>query len=136
MTVAINTARAAYDELQPCLKTVSSRARKLLVQIAEHTYDGKLARRSPDTAYLPELYDSCGIGVEEMYPLVQELHAAKLIELEGDYPFEDVHVPKSQTGNGTIPLADLAHYCDAHKVSLRDVLVDLRGDLLGRVVRE
>ena len=129
MTVAINAARAAFDELQPWLKSVSERARKLLAEIADHTYDGKLARRAPDTAYLPELYDSCGIGVEEMYPLLQELHQAKLIELEGEYPFEDVHVPKGN--NGSIPLADLAHYCDEYKVSLRDVLVDLRGDLLG-----
>ena len=131
MTVAINAARAAFDELQPRLQAVSERARKLLAEIADHTYDGKLARRAPDTAYLPELYDSCGIGVEEMYPLLQELHQAKLIELEGEYPFEDVHVPKSKNDNGGIPLADLAHYCDEHKVSLRDVLVDLRGDLLG-----
>jgi hypothetical protein len=128
MTVATHAARAAFDELQPRLKLVSERARKLLVQVGEMAYEVKLARRAPDTAYLPELYDSCGIGVEEMYPLLQELNAAKLVELEGAYPFEDVHVPKA--GNGSIPLADLAHYCDEHQVPLRDVVVDLRGELL------
>ena len=128
MTVATHTARTAFDELEPRLKSVSERARKLLVQVGEMAYEVKLARRAPDTAYLPELYDSCGIGVEEMYPLLQELNAASLIELEGAYPFEDVHVP--QGANGHVPLADLAHYCDEHKVPLRDVLVDLRGELL------
>lgn len=128
MTVATNTARAAFDELAPLLARVPERARKLLVQVGDLAYEVKLARRAPDTAYLPELFDSCGIGVEEMYPLLKELHDAKLIEVEGDYPFEGVHVPKSPNGN--IPLADLAHYCDENKVSLRDVLVDLRGDLL------
>ncbi len=130
MTVATITARAAFEELLPRLGSVSARARKLLVQVGELAYEVKLARRAPDTAYLPELYDSCGIGVEEMYPLLQELNAAKLIELEGAYPFEDVHVPRSQSSGGSVPLADLAHYCDEHKVSFRDVLVDLRGDLL------
>lgn len=128
MTVAGNTARAAFEELQPRLGKVSERARKLLVQAGEMAYEVKLARRAPDTAYLPELYDSCGIGVEEMYPLLQELNAARLIELEGEYPFEDVHLPKAK--DGSVPLADLAHYCDENKVSLRDVLVDLRSDLL------
>jgi hypothetical protein len=128
MSVATLAARAAFDELQPRLKSVSERARKLLVQVGDLAYEVKLARRAPDTAYLPELYDSCGIGVEEMYPLLQELHAAKLIELEGQYPFEDVHVPRS--ANGSVPLADLAHYCDENQVSLRDVIVELRGDLL------
>ena len=128
MTVAINTARAAFEELEPRLKSVSERARKLLVQVGDLAYEVKLARRAPDTAYLPELFDSCGLGIEEMYPLLQELHDAKLVELEGQYPFEDVHVPKA--ANGSIPLADLAHYCAESKVPFRDVIVELRGDLL------
>lgn len=128
MTVATNAARAAFAELEHRLRRVSERARKLLVQVGDLAYEVKLARRAPDTAYLPELYDSCGIGVEEMYPLLQELDGAGLIELEGEYPFEDVHVPKAK--DGAIPLADLAHYCDENQLSLRDVLVDLRADLL------
>lgn len=128
MTVNINDARAAFQELLPRLQGVSARARKLLVEIADHTYDGKLARRSPDTAYLPELYDSCGIGVEEMYPLLQELHGAKLVELEGEYPFEDVKIPAGNSGN--IPLGELTRYCQANEVSLRDAVVDMKMDLL------
>jgi hypothetical protein len=124
MTADTNTARAALQELLPGLQRVSARARKLLTQIADHTYDGQLARRSPNTAYLPELYDSCGVGVEEMYPLLQELHEAKLVELEGQYPFEDVKIPAG--ANGNIPLADLAHYCREHQVSIRDAVVEMR----------
>ncbi|HUS18982.1 MAG TPA: hypothetical protein VMZ25_04990, partial [Terriglobales bacterium] len=104
-------------------------ARKLLTEIADHTYDGKLARRSPNTAYLPELYDSCGVGVEEMYPLLQELHAAKLIELEGQYPFEDVKIPAG--ASGSVPLADVSHYCREHNTSLRDAIVEMKSDALG-----
>jgi hypothetical protein len=128
MTVDTNTARAAFEELLPRLQTVSARARKLLTQIADHTYDGKLARRSPHTAYLPELYDSCGVGVEEMYPLLQELHESKLVELEGQYPFEDVKIPAGSRGN--VPLADIAHYCREKNVSLRDTLVDMNVGLV------
>ena len=123
-----NAARAALQELIPRLQCVSARARKLLTEIADHTYDGRLVRRSPHTAYLPELYDSCGVGVEEMYPLLQELHDAKLVELEGQYPFEDVKIPAGEAGN--IPLADLAHYCREHQVSLRDAVVDLKTDVV------
>ena len=126
MVVATNTARAAWQELQPKLEGVSERARKLLAEITEHTYDGKLERRSPDTAYLPELYDSCGVGVEEMYPLLQELHEAKLVELEGQYPFEDVRIPAGVRGN--VPLADIAHYCREKNVSLRDTLVEMKAE--------
>ncbi len=128
MVVETNTARAALQELRPKLEGVSERARKLLAEMVEHTYDGKLERRSPDTAYLPELYDSCGVGVEEMYPLLQELHTAKLVELEGDYPFEDVKIPAGSHGN--IPLAELAHYCQTNKVSLRDVVVEMDAEAL------
>lgn len=128
MVVETNTARAALQELRPRLQSVSERARKLLAEIVDHTYDGKLERRSPNTAYLPELYDSCGVGVEEMYPLLQELHNAKLVELEGDYPFEDVKIPTGSQGN--IPLAELAHYCRANRRSLRDVVVEMNAESL------
>lgn len=131
MAVETNNARAAriaFEELLPRLQSVSARARKLLAEIADHTYDGQLARRTPHTAYLPELYDSCGVGVEEMYPLIQELHDAKLVELEGDYPFEDVKIPAG--ANGNVPLADLTHYCQANKLALRDAVVEMKTDLL------
>ncbi len=128
MAVETNTARTAFEELLPRLRGVSARARKLLAEIADHTYDGKLARRSPDTAYLPELYDSCGVGVEEMYPLLEELNAAKLIEFEGQYPFEDVKILPGKNGN--IPLADLAHYCQANQLSLRDAVVEMKAEII------
>jgi hypothetical protein len=127
-TSQVDNARAALQELLPGLRSVSARARKLLTEIADHTYDGKLARRSPNTAYLPELYDSCGVGVEEMYPLLQELDSANLIELEGQYPFEDVKIPATAEGN--IPLADIANYCREHHVSLRDAIVEMKTDVL------
>lgn len=121
-----DAARSAMQRLAPQLLTVSPRARKLLLQIAELAYESPLKERSSDTAYFPELYDSCGLGVEEMYELLRELHAAKLIELEGDYPFEDVKIPTGNTG----PLADLTHYYEGNKAALREAIVEMRPDTL------
>jgi hypothetical protein len=110
------------------LRSVSERARKLLVQIAELAYHGRGKQRKPDVAYLPELYESCGLGVEAMYPLLDELRAARLVEVEDQYPFEDVKI--SPASSGWNVLAATSRFCESEKVSLRDVIVDLRFDLL------
>src|SRR5579859_8032823 len=74
------------------LRSISERARKLLVHITELAYRGRGQQRKPDVAYLPELYESCGLGVEEMYPLLKELKAAAFIDVEDYYPFEDIRL--------------------------------------------
>jgi hypothetical protein len=110
------------------LGSLSEYARKLLVHIAELAYHGRGQQRKPDVAYLPELYESCGLGVEAMYPLLDELRTSRIIEVEDQYPFEDVKILPEASGHNL--LAAIARFCETQKVSLRDVLVDLRFDLL------
>lgn len=103
------------------LEKVSPRARKLLAQAAELAYHGRGQDRGPDTAYLPEVYESSGLSVEEMYELLDELKGADLITLEGEYPFEDMKLDR-------LPLGEIEQRCRERKVALRDVLVDLEFD--------
>ena len=116
------------DQLQSRLRSISERARKLLVQILELAYHGRGHQRKPDVAYLPELYESCGLGVEAMYPLLEELQKAQLIEVEDRYPFAEVRVPSLASGPNL--LAEISQFCESERVPLRDVLVDLRFELL------
>lgn len=123
--------RAHADDLKEFfarLRPLSERARKLLASIAELAYHGRGQQRKPDVAYLPELYESCGLGVEEMYPLLNELREQGLIEVEEKYPFEDVKIAAAQSGSN--PTAAIVQLCQGKGISLRDVLVDLRFELL------
>jgi hypothetical protein len=110
------------------LGPLSEYARKLLVHIAELAYHGRGLERKPDVAYLPELYESCGLGVETLYPLLDELKKAGFIEVEDRYPFEDVKILPATCGVNL--LRAIAHFCETEKIPLRDVLVDLRFDSL------
>lgn len=101
------------------LSSVSPLARKLLAHIAELAYHGRGQQRKPDTAYLPELHESCGLGVEEMYDLLRELDRAQFIELEDQYPFEDVKIRNSVSGWS--PLAAMAQFSEREKAPLREM---------------
>jgi hypothetical protein len=110
------------------LRSVSERARKLLVSIAELAYHGRGQQRKEDVAYLPELYESCGLGVEEMYPLLEELKKARFIDVEDQYPFEDVKILR--TAAGWNALRDISRIAESGKTPLRNILVDLHFELL------
>lgn len=106
------------------LRSVSEQARKLLVHITELAYYGRGQQRKPDVAYFPELHESCGLDVEAMYVLLRELQRAKLIEVEDQYPFEDVKILAAHSGQNL--LAHLARFSQVHSIPLRDILVDFR----------
>ena len=110
------------------LRSVSERARKLLVSIAEMAYHGRGQERRPDVAYLPELYESTGLDVESMYTLLQELQQARLVAVEDQYPFEDIRILACPSGWNA--LEAIARFAEAEKIPLRDILVDLRFELL------
>ena len=110
------------------LRSVSEQARKLLVQIAELAYHGRGQQRKADVAYLPELHESCGLDVDAMYTLIKELRAAKLIDVEDQYPFEDVKILPAASGWNA--LRAIREFAERHKLPLRDVIVDLRIELL------
>jgi hypothetical protein len=110
------------------LRSVSAQARKLLVQIAELAYHGRGQQRKADVAYLPELHESCGLDVDAMYALLKELKKAKFIDVEDQYPFEDVKIVAAASGWNT--LAAIAQFAEGQNIPLRDFLVDLRFELL------
>lgn len=110
------------------LQSVPEHARKLLVHIAELAYHGRGQQRKADVAYLPELYESCGLEVDTMYALLKHLQAARMIEVEDQYPFEDVKILPAASGWNV--LAAVARFSEVEKIGLRDIVVDLRFDLL------
>ena len=115
-------------DLADRLRSVSERARKLLVSIAEFAYHGRGRQRKEDVAYLPELYESCGLGVEEMYPLLDELKKARFIDVEDQYPFEDVKILPAASGWNA--LRDISRIAESGRTPLRDILLDLHFELL------
>jgi hypothetical protein len=111
------------------LQGVPESSRKLLAHMVELAYDRNREGRQPDTAYLPELHESCGLDVEAMYETLLPLQRAELIELENEYPFEDIRLIAAGASGEKLLLAVL-RFCKHEKVPLRDVIVDLRFDLL------
>jgi hypothetical protein len=48
--------------------------------------------RDRGVATMPELHEACGLDVEAMYTLLDALHQAKRISIEGEYPFEQIRL--------------------------------------------
>ena len=115
---------ADVHEFSDRLHSVSEQARKLLAHVAELAYHGRGQQREPDVAYLPELHESCGLDVEAMYSLLNELQKASLIQVEDAYPFEDVKILSSSSGWNV--LESLTKFSETQNVPLREVLVDFR----------
>jgi hypothetical protein len=111
--------------LQERLQQVSPQAAKLYARMVEMSRSGRGQARSQDAAYLPELYESCGVTVEEMYAYIEELKKARLIEVEGEYPFEDAKIVDAAEAG---VLADEAV---KRKQLLSDVLAELQGNRVG-----
>lgn len=87
------TTATQLREYNEQLGRVSEQARKLLVHMVDTLHGGRVAERAEDTTYAPELLESTGLTVEHFIELVGELRKAKLIEVDGDFPFEDIRVP-------------------------------------------
>ena len=126
-TLSMSVSTEHLPEFAERLRPLSERARKLLASIAELAYHRRGQQRRPDVAYLPELYESCGLGVEEMYPLLNELREHGFVEVEDKYPFEDV---KIAAPSGLNPVAAVVQSCESNGIPLREVLVDLHFELL------
>ena len=73
---------------------------------------------------MPELHETCGLEVDQMYSLLRVLKDAQLITIEDSYPFE---VIKLAAGN---PMEMLLKHCEAARIPIQNVVVDLRFDLV------
>ena len=118
----------AVNAFESTLRTLSPGARKLLAHIADLATRSHVASRQPNAAYMPELHETCGLDPDAMYDLLKELESARVVQIEGQYPFQDVVLAPSSEGWQLI--GDLARYCATEKLPLRDVIVDLRFELL------
>ena len=105
--------------LQERLCKVSPQAAMVYARLVEMSRSGRGQARSRDAAYLPELYEACGVTVEQMYAYIEELKTARLIEVEGEYPFEDAKIVDAAEAGA------LADEAAQRKVSLSDVVVEM-----------
>lgn len=119
----------AVTEYMARLRRLPPYSRKLLAHLAELAYRPHADGRKFGAAYLPEASETCGLGVDEMYRILQELENAEFIRVEGEYPFQDVLITDEASAGWPI-MRDLSAFCSAQQVPLREVVVDLRTDLL------
>ena len=105
--------------LRDRLQNVSPQAAKLYARMVEMSRTGMGQARVPGAAYLPELYEACGVTVEEMYAYIEELKTARLIEVEGEYPFEDAKIVDAAEAGA------LADEAAKRKMSLSDVVLEM-----------
>ena len=52
--------------------------------------EGPLRSKAPGVVTMPEVHEACGLDVDQMYSLLRLLRNALLIEMEGEYPFEEI----------------------------------------------
>ncbi len=74
---------------------------------------------------MPEVHEACGLDVDAMYSVLTVLREARLIDLEGEYPFEEIRL----AGEG-IAMESILQRCEVAKVALEDVVGELKFDLL------
>ena len=72
------------------LEQLPAPARKLLAVITSQAYSGTLRSKPRGIATMPEVHEACGLDPDEMAPLVHALADAGFIEIEGEYPFEQL----------------------------------------------
>jgi len=77
--------------------SIDPTAKKLLDVIEEQARHGALRSKPPGVATMPEVHEACGLDVDGMYAALAVLRNAGLIELSGEYPFEEIHL----TGRGS-----------------------------------
>jgi len=67
-------------------------AQKLLDVIANQIAHGALRSKEPGIATMPEIHEACGLDVDAMYAQLRLLQQKGLIELTGEYPFEEIRL--------------------------------------------
>jgi hypothetical protein len=72
------------------LSSVPALARKLFCVIVREAYHGPMHPKPPGVAIPAEILEACGLDVGEFYALLDVLKNHRLIEISGDYPFEQI----------------------------------------------
>ena len=64
-------------------------AAKLLALIARQADHGPIHPKAPGVATPPEVLEACGLDVGHFYDLLRWLVEHALIQVDGEYPFEE-----------------------------------------------
>src|SRR5262245_37325089 len=87
-----NAPTTAHDSLHQRLASLPIPARRLLCVIARQARHGSLRSKPPEVATMPEVHESCGLGVDELRELLQILAAARFVAIDGAYPYEEMRL--------------------------------------------
>ena len=109
------------------LRAVSSQARNLFCVVVRQAYHGPMHPKSPGVATPPEILEACGLDVGEFYSLLKSLEGARLLDVSGDYPFEEIRLAAEASA-----AQDIAERCRQKGVALEEVFVGLDGSLAGK----
>jgi hypothetical protein len=74
------------------IKNLTSDARKLLDVIVRQIEQGSLRSKEKGVATMPEVHEACGLDVDAMYAVLAVLREAAIIEVTGEYPFEEIRL--------------------------------------------
>ena len=121
----MNSGDEDFTEFAGRVRALPIPARKLLCVIAHEIYHGTLRSKAQGIATMPEVHEACGLDVDGMYSVLQVLRDAKLISVEGEYPFEEIRL----AGEG-LALEAILKRCETAKIPVHDVVAELRFDLL------
>jgi len=69
---------------------------------------------------MPEVLEACGVDVDQLYVLLDPLKQERLIEINGEYPFEEMRL----TADSQIAKA-IADECNKAEIPLEEVFVNL-----------
>jgi len=89
--------------------------------ILRQAYHGTLRSKTPGVATMPEVLEACGLDVDQLYLLLDLLQKEHLIEVDGEYPFEEMKLAAD-----SLIAETLADRCESAKIPLEEVFVDLR----------
>jgi hypothetical protein len=95
--------------------------------VVRQAYHGPMHPKSPGVATPPEILEACGLDVGEFYSLLKLLEGARLVDVSGDYPFEEIRLSaEASVAHG------IAERCLEKGTPLQEVFVGLDLSLLRR----
>jgi len=109
-------AEALFDRLA----SVTPLARKLFCVIVREAYHGPMHPKPRGVATPAEILEACGVDVGEFYALLSALAKESLIEISGEYPFEEIRLTAEASAAESV-----AERCKVAGIPLEDAFVGL-----------
>ncbi len=103
------------------LGNVPVSARRLFCVTLQQILDGPLRSKAEGVATAPEILEACGVDVDGFYALLAPLKAEALLDVSGDYPFEEIRLTAESQFAGT-----LADRCRKAGVAVEEAFVNLQ----------